>query len=301
MTEVRSAVESDRGEAVRAMWRLAEAYHALVYHAPERPGVYTALGLRGGWMGYFATRSAALGAVPAEVVTACFYGFAPRMVGRALPDAWRWTTPEAALAARLHVFDAALRRIHGDAPPDVETARAAATLGHVVDSLPSAGAPLFAAHRSTPRPGAAHLDLFWATTALREFRGDAHVVALRAAGLDPVESNALMVALGLVPADQQRYRGWTDTEWAAARDRLQARGWLDAEGHVTVSGRRRRAEIEDLTDTLTTDAWAGLSDDDLAEVATDLLRVTEPIITGGEVPYPNGMGMAPVAELAVER
>lgn len=301
MSEGRPTDRLGCGEPVHAVWRLVEAYHALVYYAPERPAVYGALGLKGGWMGYFATRSAALGTPPADVVTACFYGFAPRMVARALPDAWTRTTPEEALAARLDVVDRAVRRIHGAVLPEEEAGRAAERLSHVVDSLPAAGAPLFAAHRSTPRPGAAHLRLFWATTALREYRGDAHVTALRARRVDPVESNALMVALGLVPADQQRYRGWSDTAWVEARDRLRERGWLDAEGHVTTAGQQSRAEIEDLTDALSANAWADFGEDELAAVTSDLLRVAGPIITAGEVPYPNGMGMAPVAELAVER
>ena len=298
-TTPRSPEQPARPEAVRALWRLIEAYHALVYYAPERPGVYDALGLKGGWMGYFATRSAALGTPPADVVTACFYGFAPRMVERALPDAWTLTTPSAALAARLEVFDKALRRLLGDRLPDTEAGDLGGRLGGIVDSLPSAGAPLFAAHRASPRPDAPHLSLFWATTALREYRGDAHVAALRTASVDPVESNALMTALGLVPADQRRYRGWTETEWADAADRLRARGWLDGDGHVTPLGHQGRAAIEDLTDTMTARAWDELSDAEVDALGSDLVSVAGPIITAGAVPYPNGMGMAPVAELTV--
>ncbi|UMG94397.1 hypothetical protein [Nocardioides sp. TF02-7] len=288
-----------RRSAERALWRLVEAYHALVYYAPERPQVYTALGLKGGWMGYFATRSAALGVVPADVVTACFHGFAPRMVERALPDAWRWTTPEQAAAARLTVFDRAVRRHLGERVDAPVVAELASRLAGVVDVLPSAGAPLFAAHRSLPRPVEPHLTLFWATTALREFRGDAHVAALRTAGLGPAESNLLMAALGLVPHDQRTYRGWTEDEWAAAAATLTARGWLADDGSVTETGRRERAAIEDRTDAMTAPAWSRLGDDELAALTADLVAVAEPIVTSGGVPYPNGMGMAPAAEVAV--
>jgi hypothetical protein len=38
--------------------------HATVYFAPEGPEAYRALGLKGGWVGYFATRSAALAGAP---------------------------------------------------------------------------------------------------------------------------------------------------------------------------------------------------------------------------------------------
>lgn len=299
-TTSRSPEQPARPEAVRALWRLIEVYHALVYFAPERSAVYDALGLKGGWMGYFATRSAALGTPPADVVTACFYGFAPRMVERALPDAWTFTTPSAALAARLQVFDKAMRRLVGDLLLDTEerslSVRLGARLGDIVDSLPSAGAPLFAAHRASARPDAPHLYLFWATTALREYRGDAHVAALRAASVDPVESNALMAALGLAPPDQRRYRGWTEAEWADAADRLRARGWLDADGHVTPLGHQDRTAIEALTDTMTARAWEELSDGEVRAVGNDLSSVAGPIITSGAVPYPNGMGMAPMAE-----
>ncbi|NYJ02472.1 hypothetical protein HNR19_003170 [Nocardioides thalensis] len=291
--------DASRRSSERALWRLIEAYHALVYYAPERPAVYTALGLKGGWMGYFATRSAALGTVPPAVVTACFYGFAPRMVERALPDAWSHTTPAAAAGARLTVFDRAVRRHLGDRVREPVVADLAGRLAGAVDLLPSAGSPLFGAHRSLARPEEPHLALFWATTALREYRGDAHVAALRAARLGPAESNLLMVALGLVPEDQRTYRGWTEEEWQAAAVALAARGWVTDDGRVTATGARERAAVEDQTDALTAEAWSHLDDDALAALAADLAGVTEPIVTGGGVPYPNGMGMAPAAEVAV--
>lgn len=290
---------SPRSRSERAAWRLVEAYHALVYYAPERPEVYADLGLKGGWMGYFASRSAALGVVPPDVVTACFYGFAPRMVERALPDAWRWTTPELAVAARLTVFDRAVRRHLGNRVTAPVVAGVAERLSDVVAGLPAAGSPLFAAHRSLPRPAEPHLLLFWATTALREFRGDAHVTALRAAALGPAESNRLMVALGLVPEDQRRFRGWTEVEWADSAASLVARGWLAEDGTATTAGRTERAAVERRTDAMTTCAWAGHDDDELAQLTADLAGVVEPIVTAGGVPYPNGMGMAPAAEVSV--
>ena len=47
----------------RRAWTLYEPIHAIVYFAPEAPEAYKAAGLRGGWMGYFASRSAPMGAV----------------------------------------------------------------------------------------------------------------------------------------------------------------------------------------------------------------------------------------------
>ncbi|HET9005763.1 MAG TPA: hypothetical protein VFQ04_03525, partial [Actinomycetes bacterium] len=79
-------VPSGSGTA-RRMWQALETLHMTVYFAPEPRDAYRRAGLRGGWMGYFASRAAAMGPVPAEVVMATFYNFHPRMVRRAIPDA----------------------------------------------------------------------------------------------------------------------------------------------------------------------------------------------------------------------
>ncbi|HET6298785.1 MAG TPA: hypothetical protein VFG33_35785, partial [Kribbella sp.] len=72
----------------RRMWRVLEPYHAITYFAPDTRQATDALGLRGGWMSYFACRAAPLGPVGPELVAAVFYNFHPDMVARALPDAW---------------------------------------------------------------------------------------------------------------------------------------------------------------------------------------------------------------------
>ncbi|OOK74251.1 salK domain protein [Mycobacterium kansasii] len=60
----------------------------MTYFAPEARAALTNLGYRGFWMGYFAARSAPLGQVPPEVVSAVFYNFALARVAKALPAAW---------------------------------------------------------------------------------------------------------------------------------------------------------------------------------------------------------------------
>ena len=87
-----------------------EPVHAVTYFAPEARAALDGLGYRGFWMGYFAARSAPLGIVPPEVVTAIFYNFAPERVAKALPAAWQIAGPEAALRARQDSAVAALRR-----------------------------------------------------------------------------------------------------------------------------------------------------------------------------------------------
>ncbi len=70
----------------------------MTYFAPEARAALDGLGYRGFWMGYFAARSAPLGMVPREVVTAIFYNFAPERVAKALPAAWEIAGPDSRLA-----------------------------------------------------------------------------------------------------------------------------------------------------------------------------------------------------------
>src|SRR6201995_3901905 len=98
-------------------WRAVEAIHAVVYFAPDARAAYDGIGLRGYWMGYFASRAAALGPASPELVTALFFGFAPAMVHRALPDAWRRVSPEVVLARREELAVRTLSPFVADAPP----------------------------------------------------------------------------------------------------------------------------------------------------------------------------------------
>ena len=124
----------------RRMWQALETLHMTIYWAPEPPEAYRRAGLRGGWMGYFASRSAAMGPVPAEVVMATFYNFHPRMVRRAIPDAWGFAPPAEVLAARFAGVDAALRRLLGEWVESEEAAEAAGLARQAMDGQdPSEG------------------------------------------------------------------------------------------------------------------------------------------------------------------
>jgi hypothetical protein len=101
----------------RTAWTVFEPYHAMIYFAPEARTAYAAIGLKGYWMGYFASRSAPLGAASAPLVTATFFNFHPRMVARAIPDAWHFSSPERVLETRFKAADQALRRLLGPQSP----------------------------------------------------------------------------------------------------------------------------------------------------------------------------------------
>ena len=174
---------TDDKPLARRAHRVLEPIHTLIYFVPEGGERYAALGVTGGMRGYFASRSAALGVVPAEVVVATFYNFSPTHVAKAIPSVWEATTPEQVLAARLDAVDAALQRLLGDAVPSEEMAEAAGLAREAAESADVVGRPLFAAHASLPWPEQPHLALWHAATLLREHRGDGHIAALVLAGL----------------------------------------------------------------------------------------------------------------------
>ncbi|WP_326651845.1 MULTISPECIES: SCO6745 family protein [unclassified Streptomyces] len=278
------------------IWQLLECIHAPVYFAPETGPVYSAAGdgLNGFWMGYFASRAAALGAVSPDVVTAAFYNFAPARVARALPDAWHRCAPEAVLAARLEVADQALRRLLGELADSPQVAEAANLACRAVEALPAAGRVLFSAHAALPVPEQPHLALWWAATALREFRGDGHVAALVTAGVDGCEANVITVALGLAPPEQRLNRGWAEAEWQTAEVRLRDRGVLAPDGTLTAQGRLERDAIEAATDRLARPLTDALGADGTARLAGCLRPLARRIVEAGGVPFPNAMGLPPL-------
>ena len=84
-------------------------------------------------------------------------------------------------------------------------------------------------------------------TVVREYRGDAHVAALRHAVVGPVEALVLHAATGLIDRGRmQETRGWSDAAWEDAVARLHNRGLLHADGRFTEAGAAFRESIEHL-------------------------------------------------------
>jgi hypothetical protein len=276
----------------RRMWRALETLHMTVYFSPEPRDAYRRAGLRGGWMGYFASRSAAMGPVPAEVVMAAFYNFHPRMVRRAIPDAWGFAAPAEVLAARFEGADAALRRLLSSWVEGPEVAEAAALVRRAMDGQDPSGRPLFAAHAALPWPEAPHLALWHGATLYREFRGDGHVACLLADGIDGCEAHVLAAGAGQLPGSVLReYRGWSDEEWAAAATRLRDRGWLEPGGTLTEAGRAARDAREHRTDELAMAPWQQLGPDGCARLLVLLQEPVRLVVEAGGIPFPNPVGL----------
>jgi len=141
------------------------------------------------------------------------------MVTAHVPAAWAVASPPQILAARGRAVDRMYRALLGDLIDSPGLAEAAELAREAALAAGTAGRPLAAANADLPWPGQPHLVLWHAINMLREQRGDGHIAALQAAGLDPCEALVSFAAIGAAPVDVFASRGWSATEWSEARDR----------------------------------------------------------------------------------
>ena len=269
----------------RKTWRTVEPLHGMIYFAPEAAERYADLGL-GDRSGYFASRSAPMGPVGAEVVIATFFNFCPSLVRRSMAGVWATTTAEEVLRARLEAADAALRRVLGDAVASQDLARAAqlARIAAEAAGERPQGRPLFAGHAGLPWPDDDHLVLWHAQSLLREYRGDGHVAALCSAGLSGAEALVIHAATGEVPAAVLRTtRAWPDDEWEEAVESVRSRGWLAEGGTLALSpaGAAHRKEVEDLTDALAVHPYAVLGEHRCGELRALARPLSQAVVAAG--------------------
>jgi hypothetical protein len=276
----------------RRMWARYEPIHAVTYFAPECKAATDALGMRGFWMGYCATRAAPLGEVGPEIATAAFYGFHPERARRALPDAWGYASAARSLEARLSGMDAALRRLWADAVSSPAVAEAAGLAIAAATAADCAGRVLAAANQALPWPEAPHLALWQATTVLREHRGDGHNAVLISRQIPPIRAHLLKSGSGESEEEALRVgRVWPEDVWAAEVDAMRAAGLLDDAGALTAAGKALHEEVEAATDAAAEQPWRALGDagtERLAELLTPLARL---VIDSGTLPVPNPVGV----------
>ena len=279
----------------RRTWRTLEPVHGMIYFAPEAARSYRALGIAPG-AGYFASRSAPMGAVGADTVIATFFNFAPHLVQEAIPAAWRAASPGQVIEARTGAADAALRRILGDDVDSAGMVRAAGLARRAAEHAATRpeGRPLFAAHAGLEWPDPPHLVLWHAQTLLREFRGDGHITVLIHADLGPVEALVLHMATGELPGSFLRdSRGWPDEAWDAGVDRLVERGLVrraDPDGPagppvvLTPEGASLRHGMEEDTDRLAVLPYRALGENGCEELRALARPFSRALVDAGGLP-----------------
>jgi hypothetical protein len=280
-------------EGARLLARLIEPLVGQVYFSPECHARYAALGFNpspgttsGGVAlpdgpAYFTSRGSALGQAPGELVAAAFGVFNVEVVVPSVTFGWGLTDAATIAEERLLGAVEQLTRILGPAPEGVD--RANKLLARAVAPLEPWGRALFAGTMSQPLPGTPMGDLFRLGDRLREFRGDSHIAAWVAAGLDATEIGLLTEPYWGMPARTYiRTRAWSDAQLDAAEARLTAAGHL-ADGVLTDSGRGFRESIELATDAQMAPAVTALGDD-LPELAALLGPWARSVMDAGGYP-----------------
>ncbi len=276
----------------RRTWMTLEPIHATVYFSPLVAPAYQALGLVGR-EGYFAPRSAPLGAVPPEVVISTFFNFAPDLVRAAIPNAWTKATPEQIMATRAAMLVESFSTLCADHVASDATVRAAELIKPIaLDACRRIdGRPLFAAYAALPWPDDSQpaMVLWHAQTLLREFRGDGHIAVLVAEGLSGLDAHVTHIATGTMPVDIMRTtRAWSEDAYQAAVDDLVSRGIVtrseDGAPALTEAGQQQRQRIEDLTDQLSAAPYLAAGEATCAELRKSGRPLSQAIVDAGLSP-----------------
>ncbi|WP_328686086.1 MarR family transcriptional regulator [Streptomyces sp. NBC_01261] len=261
----------------RRMFELLEPICMVTFAADECNEELAALGHRTYWDGYFASRAAPLGRVPAHVVHAAFYNFADGEAARHIPSAWETIPPEASVAARERGSAASLRRILGEelaGSPGL--VRAADLTTKAATSAPTEGRVMYAGMRTLDIPGDPVARLWHSATMLREHRGDGHIAALLGAHIGGTEAHVLSALEQNIhpPESFGRIHHLPKERLAAVMDGMRERGLIDADGHFTDTGRATKQRVETVTDELAAPPYDALSPTELDELITELRPIT---------------------------
>jgi hypothetical protein len=264
----------------RALAGALEPVAGQVHFSPECHAEYVALGFDPSpamvgrtqvpdMTAYFTSRGSVMGQVRGTVVAAAFGVFNPAVVAPAVERGWTLTDAATICEARRRGAVAQLRRILGDRPVGVE--RVGELLTRALEPLPVTGRPLFAGQRSDPLPEEPLARAWRAGDALREYRGDSHIIVWVGAGLDPIEIGMLSDLYWRTPLrGHTGGRAWTADQMDEAVERLTRRGLIEGD-RLTPAGYELRDGIEHRTDEHLRPALEALGDDldELVGILTD--------------------------------
>jgi len=194
--------------------------------------------------GYVCSRAALLGEPTAGVVISSFAVFESGMLGGVYEGGRGLCARDELLQARDEATITSLTQVL----EGIDVAAVSQLLRKGVEAADGTGRPLFSGLRDLPWPDSGVGQLWRASELFREHRGDSHVAACVAAGLDAVEMNILTeLYVGMPLGSYSASRGWDEAALAQAADRLRDRG-LISEDSLTDHGRRGRVELESQTD-----------------------------------------------------
>lgn len=239
--------------------------------------------------GYVWGRAAALGEPTPGVVAATFGVFEPTFLGMML-------SMGRAAISRDDVLDArqagAVESLSAIVVADDAIRSAADALVGATGQLDATARPLFGGLRDLSLPASPLGRLWRAAELVREHRGDGHLSACIAAGLDPVEMSVMTeLWLDYPIGEYTATRGYGPDAISAAQARLVARCWVDAKptpaglpaARLTALGRAARDEIEVATDR-SQQALVNALSTQIGPVITTAERVSAAIVAAGAFP-----------------
>jgi hypothetical protein len=195
--------------------------------------------------GYVWGRAAALGEPSAAVVVAAFGVFEPTFLAAAYEEGRATASRHDVLAARTAGSTKQLQEVLGDDP---DVGAVAEVLLGALEGVAGSGRPLFSGLRDTPLPPTVHGRLWRAADLVREHRGDGHLAACIAAGLDPVAMNVLTeLWVGYPLGAYTPTRGHSPQAVDEAVARLRRGGFVDGD-ELSPTGLAVRNDIEAATD-----------------------------------------------------
>jgi hypothetical protein len=223
------------------------------YFAPDTLATGKALGLDG-LRFYVLGRGGVLGDVEAAVVHSAFGYFAPALIEKMWSSAKAKVAPRVAGRAYMEC-GAAFGRARFAALPDLDAFCAAADA--VNDAADPVGLALYSGIRAEPLADDFPARAMQLLTVLREFRGSAHLIAIRACGLDAKTAHYIRR-----PADVGMF-GWNDADAPAI-----------TEVEVT-----KLADADELTDRLVLPAYSVLDAAGRDALITGLDRIAAALQT----------------------
>lgn len=226
--------------------RLRDALEAIAMHGQRSRAIPDRLAEFGldAFESYVWSRAAALGTPATSVVVSAFGVFEPGYLSGAFERARSRVSRERVLAAR---EDGATAGLAAVLPAD-DVAPLADALLEAMRPLPGTARTLFSALRGLPVPTGPHGRLWRAADLVREHRGDGHLAACIASGLDPVAMNVLTeLWVGYSCGEYTASRGFGQEAISACVAELTRRGWV-SDGRLTPEGAAVRRTVEDGTD-----------------------------------------------------
>ena len=221
-------------ELLDAACPLINEMGAAFYFIPETLGVGKAMGL-GGMEFYVQGRAGQMGNTEPEAVAAAFGYFKPALLKSVLDAANAKSEPRVSGAAFMNAC-ATMSRAKLSGVSNLEAL--VAVLDKVNNAADGDGLALYAAINSEKLAEDAAGRLLQLIAILREYRGSAHLIALRAAGVNSRTAHYMK------RPDMWKQFGYTEEEAPVITDAIKA----------------ARAEAENITDRIVEPAYAVLSD-----------------------------------------